>query len=186
MAWFDEGLLAPLRYASGRNLKETVDALRAELLAVLQALAYSLNVLDENNFPHKISGKVLKSDHATPIAALDWLEIPFPLLLPPQPASTTSTLDCGGFFVWNPPKYPGGKWYLEAAMRQAGGGTARVQLKLGSSVIGEVSTQATEWTVVRSPALQMPTTEGALTITLVSSATNVTAYVWTVRLIWQP
>ncbi|WP_156940201.1 hypothetical protein [Caldanaerobius polysaccharolyticus] len=164
-----------------------MDALRTELVSVLTSMAFALNVLDENNFPNAVSGgKILKADHSTPVAALNWIEIPFPLVLPPQPASTTSSLDCGGFFVWDPIKFPGGKWYLEAAMKQAGGGTAKVQLKLGGAVIGEVSTQATEWTVVRGSALSMPTTSGALTVTLVSSATTVTAYAWTVRLIWQP
>ena len=188
MALFDEGLLAPLSYAQGRNLKDTVEAIRTELINVLQNLAFSVNVLNEDNFPNAVSGgKILKTDHSTPLSVLTVREIPIALLLPPQPASTTSTLDCGGFFYWDPLRYPGGSWYLEASLKQAGGGTTTLQLKQGTLVVGSVSTTNTDWTLVRSSApLTMPTTAGALTLTLASSASTVTAYVWTVRLIWVP
>lgn len=187
MAWFDEGMLVSLGMLGHANLKAHVEMLQSELVSVLQQLAYALNYVDENNFPNKISGgKVLKSDHSIPLAALNWLEIPITLVAPAQPTSTTASVDCGGFLIYDPVLYPGGTWYFEAALQVSAGGTATAQLKANGAVIGSVSSTSSSWAVVRSSPLSMPSSQAVLTISLSSNNSAYTAYLWAARLIWRP
>lgn len=158
-----------------------------ELQQILLLLQDGLNKLDEHNFPNGVSGSVLK-DASTPVKKLSWLEWPIPLVLAPQSASTTGTLDCGGFWVYDPAKYPGGSWYFECALRSsAAGSSVSAQLKNGATVLSTVSTTNANYTVVRSAgAVPMPSSQAVLTVTLVSSSSSVTAYLWTARMIFVP
>lgn len=168
-----------------------------EMAQIFQEIQLAVNKLNKDNFPNKVgaddilkgdsaTGRTLLKDHSTSLRKLEWLEWPIPLVVPVQPATTTGSLDCGGFFLWDPIKFPGGSWYLEAAMQVTSGGTATAQLKNGATVVGSVSTTNTTWTVVRSAALTMPTSQVALTVTLTSSSTSYTAYLWAARLIHVP
>lgn len=167
---------------------------------LLLSLQQSLNQLNEDNFPNPVSadtilaaasatGSTILKDASTPLKKLNFLEWTVPLVLPSQPFTTTSTTgaDCGGFFVFDPVKFPGGTWYLEAALQTSvASSNATLQLKNGSTVIGSVSSGNTAWTVTRSAALTMPTSQAALTVTLVSAASTTTAGMWAARLIYVP
>lgn len=187
MAWIDEGLLLRLPYIAGDNLKETVELLQAELAGALRHIAWAVNVLDESNFPNGLSGgKVLKEDHSTPLTVLNITELSIPLVLSAQPVSTTSFLSCGGFFTYSPLKFPGGVWYLEAALQVTSGGTVTVELVDDAGVVGSVSSTDSSWRVVRSNALVMPVSDTVLRVVLSSSDPSYTAQLWTARLIWVP
>lgn len=169
-----------------------------EMVQILQMIQWALNVLDENNFPNKVSGDAIiapgsltgnsLADLSVALKKLKFQEWPFTLTTPEQPATTTTSLDCGGFFVYDPAKFPGGSWYFEAALKISDGSySATAQLKHGSTVLGSVSTSATSWTVVRTTSpVTMPSSAAALTVTLVSPVTTVTAYLWAARLIYVP
>lgn len=167
-----------------------------ELGQIIQQIQFAVNALDETNFPQKLdASRILKAnsisktlirDRAVSMRKLEWLEIPIALVIPVQPATTTTSLDCGGFFLYDPVKFPGeGTWYLEAAMKVSdGAATATAQLKNEDTVIGEVSTNSTVWNVKRSSALTMPSSQAALTVTLKCSDSTKTAYLWAARLIY--
>ncbi|BCV23301.1 hypothetical protein [Gelria sp. Kuro-4] len=166
-----------------------------EMIQIIQQLQFAVNFLDETNFPNKVNadavlkansatGSNLLINYSTPLKKLAWQEWPIPLVIPVQPATTTSSLDCGGFFLYDPAKFPGGTWYLEAAMQVTSGGTATIDLKAGVTVVGSVSTTNTTWTVLRSAALTMPQSQTALTVTLKSSSSSYTASLWAARLIY--
>ncbi len=169
-----------------------------EMQQILLVLQDALNKLSEENFPAPLSGdgilaassltgSSLLKDASVPLKKLAWLEWPVELVLAPQPASTTSTLDCGGFWVFDPAKYPGGTWYFEAAVRISDAAyVATAQLKSGANVLASVTTQNTSYAVVRSAAVTMPTAQAALTVSLTSNNTAGTAYLWTARMIYVP
>jgi len=195
MAQIDDSILLWLRYA-----KSPSEIAYATMRALQQVVA-AYNNLDDTNIAvpltgdkvlaqGSLTGDLLLRDYSTSLRKLGFREWPLVTLVSPaQPISTSSTnpsVDCGGFFVWDPNKYPGGTWYLEAAMQVAAGGTATVQLKNGAQVVGSVSTQATSWTVARSTPLTMPSSQAALTVTLVSSGSNYVASLWVARLIYVP
>lgn len=181
MSIIDESILLRLLY-----VKKPSD-IATETLNALRQIIHAIATIDENNFPNQVSGgSLLLPDYSTPLACLQAREWPIPLVLQMQPASTTTSLDCGGFFVYDPVRFPGGTWKLEAAMKVSNSaGKATAQLKHGSTVIGSVATQATDWTVVRGTSLVMPADQAALTITLTSSSSSYTAYLWSARLIWE-
>lgn len=192
MAQVDNSILLWLRYA-----KSPSDIAYATMMALQQVMS-AYNNLDETNVgtpmsgdlvlaQNSLTGAALLKDYSTDLKKLKFLEWPLvTLVAPAQPISTTSSVDCGGFFVWDPNKYLGGSWYLEAALQVTSGGTATAQLKSGAQVVGSVSTTATSWTVARSSKLTMPTSQAALTVTLTSSGTSYTASLWTARLIYVP
>lgn len=159
-----------------------------DMLQLLQQVQHAVNYMDESNFPNKVSGgSILAGDHSVPLSSLNWLEWPIPLTLPGTAVSTTTTIDCGGFWVFDPTKYPGGTWYFEAALNTSvAASSVTAQLKNGATVIGSVASGTAAWTVVRSAALTMPTAAAALTVTLVSPATTTTAYLWAARMIFTP
>lgn len=176
-----------------------------DIAQILSEIQWAINVMTKDNFPNglkgddiilpsSLSGTALKAnslpssvipDYSISLKKLNWQEYPIALVIPYQPASTTSSLDCGGFFLYDPVKFPGGSWYLEATMK-ATAGTATAQLKNKTTVIGSVSTTGTDWTLSRSSALTMPSSQAALTVTLTSSSTSSTAYLWSARLIYVP
>ncbi len=177
-----------------RNIKSP------ELVRLLVMFQQAGNHLTEENFPDPVSadnilsassatGSTLLKDGSTSLKKLTFLEWPIPLVLPSQPFTTTSTtgVDCGGFFVFDPVKFPGGTWYLEAALQTSvASSNATLQLKNGVTVIGSVSSGNTAWTVTRSAALTMPTSQAALKVTLVSAVSTTTAGMWAARLIYVP
>ncbi len=167
----------------------------SEMAQILQQIQWALNTLTKDNFPNKLNatdiltqGSVTDSlihDHSVTLKKLNWLEWPIPLVIPAQPVSTTDSLDCGGFFLYDPAKFPGGNWYLEATMKiDPAGGTATAQLKNDTVVIGSVSIDDNVWTIARSDALVLPPTQASLTVTLTSSNASYTAYLWSARLIY--
>lgn len=192
MAQVDNSILLWLRYARSPS-----DIAYATMMA-LQQVVSAYNNLDETNIATpmtgdnvlaaaSLTGSSLLKDYSTALKKLAFREWPLvTLVAPAQPISTTSAVDCGGFFVWDPNKFPGGTWYLEAAMQVTAGGTATAQLKNGAQVVGSVSTSGTNWTVARSSALAMPQSQAALTVTLVSSGSSYTASLWAARLIYVP
>lgn len=158
-----------------------------ELQQILLLLQNAVNKLNEKNFPSGLSGSVLR-DHSVDMVKLAWREWPITLVAPEQPAATTGTLDCGGFFVYDPSKLPGGSWYFECALKSsAAGSSVSAQLKSGATVLSTVSTANADWTVVRSSsAVPMPSSQSVLTVTLVSPSSSVTASLWTARLVFVP
>ena len=163
------------------------------------ATQHAIDHLDENNFPNPVDAiKVLSAgtgtgslfaDHSIALKKLAPTEWVFPLVLPGAAVTTTSTtgLDVGGFFVFDPAKFTGGTWYLEAAlMSSVSASNATLQVKNGATVLGSYATGNTTWTVGRSTALTMPTSLATLTCTLVSAASTTTASMWAARLIYVP
>lgn len=170
-----------------------------ELQQIFLTLQDAVNVLTDDNFPDALTGDTLIKtasltgnrliDTTTPLKKLSWLEWPIPLVALAQPASTTTTLDCGGFWVYDPAKYVagGGKWYFECAIKTTNATyAASVALKYGTTTIGTVTTTATDYTVIRSTALTMPVAQQVLTLTLSSADASATAYLWTARMIFVP
>jgi len=167
-----------------------------DMLQILQQVQWALNTLDENNFPNGVSGDtVIKAgtitgksiaDVSVGLKKLMFTEWPFTLTTPSQPITTTSSIDCGGFFVFDPNKFPGGSWYFEAAIQSSSSSyTITAQLKNGTNVLTSVGTSNTTWTVVRTPnAVVMPTSAAALTVTLTSPSTSATASLWAARLVY--
>jgi len=192
MAQVDNSVLLWLKYA-----KTPTDIAYATMHAVQQMVS-AYNNVDETNFTSSVdadsilasaslTGNTILKDHSVGLVKLTPKEWPLvTLVAPASPVATTASADCGGFFVWDSNKYPTSSWYLEAAMKVTSGGTATAQLKWGSTVIGAVSTQATDWTVARSSVLNMPTGQAALTVALTSSDPSYTAYLWVARLIFVP
>ncbi len=174
-----------------RNLKSPI------AITLFQGVQQAVNHLDENNFPNPVdASKILSpgtgtgdlfADHGIPLKKLAPTEWVFPLVLPGAAVTTTATLDVGGFFVFDPAKFTGGTWYLEAAIKTTSTSyTTTLQVKNGATVLGSYATTNTAWTVGRSSALSMPASLATLTCTLVSSSTSNTASMWAARLIYVP
>lgn len=156
--------------------------LRQCLLKIQQATNY---VDDGNVRPGSLTGASIQ-DASIPLKKLNWLEWPITLFKAMPAASTTSSVD-GGYFLYDPNKFPDGKWYLEAVMQVTSGGTASMNLKIGSTVIATVNVTATSWTLSRSSAIaNMPTSQTVLTCTLTSSGTSYTASALGASLIYVP
>lgn len=185
MAFFDPG--PPRKEYSARALFE-----------LFELVKQCLNNLDLNNFPKGIPGSIILSgtlsgtaipDHDISLTKLRWLEWPIPLILAPTPVTTTSTtpVNLGGYFAWNPANFGGaGKWYLEASIASANtAATATCTLK-GSVDYGSVTTTSTSLVRVRSAALTMPTQAENLWITLKTSNASYAASLAAARLIFVP
>lgn len=185
-----------MAYVDLPEIRNLQSAVAKRLISELQ---FHLNNVDEANIPNPMDASKIISpgtgtegmfaDYALSLKKLNFREWAFPLVLPAAAATTTSTtgLDLGGFFLWDPAKHPGGTWYLEVAINISNAaGTTTAQLKNGATVIGSATTKNTAWTVTRSTALTMPASQAALTVTLLSSSTSYTAGLWAARLIYVP
>lgn len=149
-------------------------------------LMLCLNNIDENNFKTPINGKIIQQGTlAVQMSDLEWREIPVPLILPTQAATTSSTtgIPLGGYFVWNPSVYRGGDWYLECSLATTGG-TVTATLT-GASDVGSVSTTESSLTIVRSK-LTMPTAVQNLWVTLSVDNSSNTGSLSGARLIFVP
>ncbi|MGQ9697175.1 MAG: hypothetical protein ACUVRO_04190 [Armatimonadota bacterium] len=159
-----------------------------ELIQILQQVEHwSFNNVDDLNIRQGgITGSLALKDWSVPLKKLAWREVPVPLCKPIPAVSTTESVD-GGYFLYDPNRFPGGSWYLEACLKVTSGGTATFELKRGANAVGSVSTQNTDWTVVRSSAaLSMPSSLATLTGTLRSNSTGYTAYCLGASLIFVP
>ena len=125
-------------------------------------------------------------DDDIPIGKLNIGEFHFPMVLPAQNFTTTSTteVNIGPYFQWVPSRFPTGTWYLEAAVATSGG-TATLTLK-GSSVVTTITTTSATMESKRSDALTMPTSAQNLYLTFKSSSTSYTAALGGARLILVP
>jgi len=157
-----------------------------------------LNYLDNTNFPHGLGGGVINDrtlrgsalvDWDVPLSKLKWVEFSIPLILPAEQVNTTSTTgkDLGGYFAWNPNAYrDSGKWFLEASIAISNEeGTAICILK-GSQEWGQVETQETKLTLVRSESIAMPPGPENLWIVLKTSNSSYAASLGAARLIFIP
>lgn len=157
-----------------------------KLQNVFLLIEKAVNYLDKGNFQNKIAGDDILSSASVSLNKLKWLEWPIPLVLPADPYSTTATADddIGGYFMWDPGKYPGGIWYLEASLA-CNGATATCTLK-GASVIGTVQSTSATMELKRSQALTMPTTAQTIWVTLKTSNASYAAVLGGARLIYVP
>lgn len=156
---------------------------------LITSLMDSINKVNEQNFPIKVSGKsiILPGTMDIQMSELEWGEIPIPLILPATPVTTTSTtgVNLGGYFLWNPLTYKGGDWYLEASMSVGSGGTATLTLT-GAADIGSVSTTESSLTMLRSAKLTMPGTAQNIWVKLSTNNASYTASLAAARLIFVP
>lgn len=151
------------------------------LFQIFKRIEDAVNFLDENNFKNGISGSVIKAgtlhgnalqdssvdgglklgDLSTPLKKLKWAEFEvFPICAIPVFTTTSITdVNVGPYFAWDPNKFPGGSWYLEASIAVANAAAAAIVTLKGSADVGSVQTSVTSLTRVRSTtALTMPTT----------------------------
>ena len=185
MAFFDPG--PPRKEYSARVLFE-----------LFELVKQCFNNLDPNNFPKGISGSIILSDtlsstaipnHDMALTKLRWLEWPIDLLLLATPYSTTSTtpVNLGGYFAWNPANFGGaGKWYLEASIASANAAATATCTLTGSVDYGNVTTTSTSLTRVRSAALTMPAQAENLWVTLKTDNATYAASLAAARLIFVP
>ncbi|KJS23150.1 MAG: hypothetical protein VR72_03005 [Clostridiaceae bacterium BRH_c20a] len=135
----------------------------------------------------KVSNEMLSGGIA--ISKLAWKEWSIPLVLPASLYSSVTTAgdgdNLGGYFQWDPSKYPGGTWYLEASIAVQSGGTATCTLK-GASVIVTVTTTDAQLSLKRSEALTMPSTAQTVWVTLKTSSGSYAATLGNARLIFVP
>jgi len=160
------------------------------LQRLLLILANAVNNIDKTNIhPKRIAGDDLLKDVSTKLKKLVWTEWPIPLILPASVVSTTATggTEYGKFFRWDPAKFPGMTWSLEAALAISdAASTATLELLESAGSIGSVSTQQTALTRVRSGTLTMPTTAQDLWVRLKTSNGAHTASLGAARLIAVP
>jgi len=196
MAWLDLG--PALKEYSARTLFQ-----------LFKLIEQAVNFMDENNFKNGISGSIIKqgtlhgnalidnsvdggaklADFSTTLKKLKWAEFEvFPVCAIPV-FSTTSTADVnvGPYFAWDPNKFPGGSWYLEASIAVANSAAAAIVTLRGSSVIGSVQTSSTALTRVRSSTpLVMPATAENIWFTVKTSNASYAAQFAGARLIYVP
>lgn len=164
---------------------------------LLLELQNAINTIDESNFPYPVSGSIIKTNTLdgsaikTKTISLDKIKLgewQFPLILSGTAISTTSTtgLNIGGYFYFDPSKYPDGDWYFEASIYSANSSATATALLNGGVEIGSVSTSNTGLTLVRSDKLTMPTTAQNLWVTLKTNNSSYAAYLINARLILIP
>lgn len=147
------------------------------LFDVFNLIQTAVNHLDEQNFPNGVALKVLTQ--------LEW---PHPLVLPAQVFSTTSTtpVDLGGYFAWDPSKFPDVNVYLEASLAVANSAATATCELVGASVIGSVTTTSTALARVRSGRLTMPSTAQNVWVRVYTSNASYAALLAAARLIFVP
>jgi hypothetical protein len=145
----------------------------------------AVNDLDNTNIPSgSLTGDALQ-DYSVSLSKLLWEEWPIPLFKV-MPAATTTTTLSGGYFYFDPAKFPDGTWYLEAILQITSGGTASLDLMNGANIVISVSTPNTTFALVRSSPIALPMTPTVLTCNLVSSGTSYTAAALGASLIYVP
>ncbi len=179
------------------------------IFQLLKRIEDAVNFLDENNFKNQVSGSIIKvgtlhgnalqdnsvdgslklGDLSTPLKKLKWAEFEvFPISAIPV-ATTTSTTDInvGPYFAWDPNKFPGGSWYLEASIATANAAAKAIVTLKSSTDIGSVETSATALTRVRSTApLAMPATAQNIWFAIRTNNASYAASFAGARLIYVP
>lgn len=168
------------------------------LFQIFKRIEDALNFLDENNFKNGISGSVIKvgtlhgnalGDLSTPLKKLKWAEFEFFPVSAIPVFTTTSTTDVniGPYFAWDPNKFPGGSWYLEASIAIANAAAAAIVTLKGSADIGSVQTSSTALTRVRSTAaLTMPSTAQNIWFAIRTNNASYAASFTGARLVYVP
>lgn len=159
-----------------------------ELIRILQNIEFwSLGNVDDTNVKAGgLTGSRVLKDWSVNLKKLAWREIPIPLCKA-IPAAGTATSADGGYFYYDPLRFPGGSWYLEALLKSNGTATATFTLKNGAVSVASVSTTSADWTLVRSTdPIQMPSDASTLTGALSSSDSTVTVYLLGASLIFVP
>lgn len=124
---------------------------------IFQLIETAVNSINEQNFRRALSGSVLAA-RSVKMRSLEWRELVIPLVMaaPSFQTNNTTPQSVGGYFPWDPVKYPGGLWYLEADMAVANAAaTARCELT-GATSLKTITTQETTLTRVRSDFIIMP------------------------------
>ena len=159
----------------------------------------AVNYLTEQNFPNPLdgdtliktgtlSGSALKNDSVAvgKLAWQEWVAHTFVALMMPFSTTDTAGVNGGDYFGWDPTKFPGGKWYLEASMAVANSAATATLTLVGAADIGSITTTNTTLTRVRSGALTMPTTAQNLWVKLKTSNASYAAMLAGAKLIFVP
>lgn len=173
-------------FDSGPPLK---DYTAKKMFEILARLAEAINNINEGNFRTKLGGVVL-AIRSVPMNTLEWREHVIPLVMAAPNFQTTSTtaVNIGGYFPWDPAKYPsdGGTWHLEADIAiQNVAATAICELNAGA-VLKAVTTISTSLTRERSDAIEMPSNATNLWVSFRSSSGSYTATLGGAKLIFIP
>jgi len=179
------------------------------LFQIFKRIEDAINFLDENNFKNGVSGSIIKqgtlhgnalidnsvdgqtklADFSTNLKKLKWAEFEvFPVSAIPVFTTTSTTgVNVGPYFAWDPNKFPGGNWYLEASIAtNNASGITTVTLK-GSADVGSVQTSQTALTRVRgTTALTMPATAQNLWFAVKTNNSSYTASFAGAHLIYVP
>lgn len=126
----------------------------------LQMIEEAINNLDRNNFPYKVSGDDILNLRSISMNRLAWREfVVFPVsAVPVYTTVSTTGVNIGPYFAWDPAKFPGGSWYLEGSIAVANAAAIATLTLKGTADIGTVTTSSTSLTRVRTAApLAMPT-----------------------------
>lgn len=160
----------------------------SELIQILQIIEHWSrgNIDDRNIKAAGLTGSAVLKNKSVPMVKLAWHEIPIPLFKVLPAASATNAVD-GGYFYYDPNRFPGGSWYLEALLKATSPATATVKLMSGTLELGSVSTTNTDWALVRGTSpISMPLSAGALTCKLLSSDAAITVYSLGASLVFVP
>ncbi|GAB7387347.1 hypothetical protein BSNK01_11830 [Bacillaceae bacterium] len=168
------------------------------LFELFNLIEQAINYLDVNNFPHGVPGSIIQPgtlpssaipDNGIPLLKLAWKEIPIPLLLGIEPYYTSSTtpVNLGGYFRWDPTKFPGGDWYFEASLVSTDSAATATCVLKGSQDYSSITTTSTALTYVRSTqAVPMPSQIENLWVTLKTSDATKAVGIASARLIFVP
>lgn len=183
MSSIDEGVLFYLQNAKTPNQIATATQ------TALENIIQSINYLDETNFPNTVNGNNILATQTTDLDKLTFREWPFPLFksMPTVSASGTTGVT-GGYFFWDPVRFPGGSWYLEAVLLTDSGGVATLSLMSGTTTVASVNTSKSDaYQLVRSSAaITMPTSSSVLTCKLTNSSSSYYAYCLGASMIYVP
>ncbi len=162
----------------------SVESLNEELLNIQHAV----NNISAQNFPNRVNGDDILNTDSLSMGRLKQNRFDIPLLLPASAFSTTSTtgINVGGLWRFNPTDYYGGTWYLAGTIATANvAATATLEL-WGASALGSISTVSTSGVWVKSSVLTMPVTETDLLLKLKTSNASYSAYVYNAYLLYVP
>lgn len=158
------------------------------LFNIHQLIMSAVNHIDRTNFKKPVTGDDIINNESISMRKLRWREHVIPLVMAAPIYQTTLTTfqNIGGYFPWDPVKFPGGIWHLEADMAIANAAArAEVQITTGT-VIMTLTTAATGITRVRSAALAMPASAANLWIQARTNNASHAASVAGAKLIFVP